>query len=211
MRFHRVSLALLAVLTFSVFGALASPAHADIDGGAEASFIGETNALRASRGLPGLVVHGTLVAKARGWAQHLSGTGTIFHSNLPDGAPNEWVRLGENVGKGPSVASIHAALVASPTHLANLLDPGFRYVGVGVVNANGTLYVSEVFMETASQPATMPSATAGTPPSPRPIQPVSQVRPAAVPVAAAPMPVAAPMPAPVEPRRFFSQGAYRLV
>lgn len=203
MRHRRASLALLAVLALTAAATLAAPAHADVDGGAEAEFVAQTNALRASRGLPGLAVHGALVAKARGWAQHMADAGGISHSNLPDGAPDEWQRLGENVGRGPSVASIHQALVASPSHLANLIDPGFRYVGVGVVSANGTLYVSEVFMETASQPAPMPSATAGTPtsqPWTRPAAPAPQVEPAAV-----------PAPPPPPRRRFFSQGAYRLV
>ena len=77
-------------------------------------------------GLPALSVNGTLVAKARSWAEHMAAVGAISHSNLADGAPSEWRRLGENVGRGPSVDSIHDALVASPEHYQNLTDPGFQ-------------------------------------------------------------------------------------
>jgi hypothetical protein len=168
-----------------VVGALAvlsSPAGAVNDPGAEGSFVSLTNSLRGSKGLPGLSVNGTLAAKARNWAEHMAAVGAISHSNLADGAPPEWQRLGENVGRGPSVDAIHNALVASPDHYANLTDPGFQSIGVGVVNANGTYYVAEVFMESASQPA--PSA-----PTPRAATPTSgDPQPAHSAPAAAPAP-----------------------
>ena len=165
---------------------LSPPAGAVNDPGAEGDFVARTNALRASKGLPGLSVNGTLAAKARNWAEHMAAVGAISHSNLSDGAPSEWHRLGENVGRGPSVDSIHNALVASPDHYANLTDPGFQTIGVGVVNANGTYYVAEVFMESASQPA--PSA-----PTPRAATPSSgSPQPAHTAPAAAPAPPTLP-------------------
>ncbi len=164
-----------------------SPAGANSDPGAAADFVGRMNGLRASRGLAGLSTNGTLAAKAQRWAEYMASVGAISHSNLSDGAPGEWTRLGENVGRGPSVDAIHNALVASPEHYENLTDPGFRYVGVGVVNANGTYYVSQVFMESASQPAPNTSAPAAATPSPG--KPRSAPRaPAAVPVPPPPPP-----------------------
>ncbi len=164
-----------------------TPAGATVDPGAAADFVGRTNGLRGSLGLGGLNTNGTLTAKAQQWAEHMAAVGAISHSNLSDGAPGEWTRLGENVGRGPSVEAIHNALVASPDHYKNLTDPGFRYVGVGVVNANGTFYVSEVFMESASQPAQTTSAPAAATPSPG--KPRSAPRaPAAVPVPPPPPP-----------------------
>ncbi len=104
--------------------------------------------------------------KARAWAQTMADAHHISHSHLSDGVSADWRRLGENVGTGPSVDAIHTALVHSPEHYRNLMDPGFRYVGVGVVSINGTIFVSEVFMELASQPAPSTSASAaGTPSS----------------------------------------------
>ena len=155
-----------ALVTASTLALLSPAAGAVNDPGAEGDFVARTNALRSSKGLPGLSVDGTLVAKARNWAEHMAAVGAISHSNLADGAPGNWQRLGENVGRGPSVDSIHAALVASPEHYANLTDPGFQSIGVGVVNANGTYYVAEVFMESASQPAPSAPAPRAATPSP---------------------------------------------
>src|SRR6476660_8354827 len=167
MRYRKAIGGLIATIVVAgTLAALSSPAGAVNDPGAEGDFVARTNALRASRGLAGLSVNGTLAAKARNWAEHMAAVGAISHSNLSDGAPPEWHRLGENVGRGPSVDSIHNALVASPDHYANLTDPGFQTIGVGVVNANGTYYVAEVFMESASQPApSAPTPRAATPSS----------------------------------------------
>ena len=166
MRYRKAFSGLVAALLVAgTLAVLSPPAGAVNDPGAEGDFVARTNALRASKGLPGLSVNGTLAAKARTWAEHMAASGAISHSVLTDSVPGNWQRLGENVGRGPSVDSIHNALVASPEHYANLTDPGFQSIGVGVVNANGTYYVAEVFMESASQPA--PSASAPRTATPR--------------------------------------------
>jgi len=134
------------------------------DSAAASQFISLTNSLRASRGLPALQSNGALTAKAEGWAQHMADTGVLAHSVLADGAPGEWIHLGENVGRGGDVNGIHNAFVASASHLKNLVDPGFQYVGIGVVSINGGIFVSEVFMQTESQPAaSSPAPTAAAP------------------------------------------------
>ena len=54
---------------------------------------------------------------------------------------------GENVASGPSLEHIHQVLMQSPHHRANLLDPGFRLVGVAAVRtAAGMIYVTEDFL-----------------------------------------------------------------
>jgi len=131
---------------------------------AEHAFIAAINTLRAERGLDPYIVDANLTEKARTWATTMAAAGSIWHSQLSEGVTSNWLRLGENVGSGPEVGAIHDALVASPSHLANLTDPGFRFVGVGAVNVNGTMYVSQVFMEQASQPApSTPAPAAGAP------------------------------------------------
>ncbi|HVM40410.1 MAG TPA: CAP domain-containing protein [Acidimicrobiia bacterium] len=138
------------------------------DPGKEAEFVAAINSLRADHGLPSLAVHEQLTAKARDWSHTMAEAGEIWHSNLPDGITVNWKRLGENVGMGGSVEALHQAFIDSPSHYENLVDPGFRHVGIGVtVNAEGTIFVSEVFMELASQPApAAPIPAAGTPSSP---------------------------------------------
>lgn len=121
-------------------------AHA-ADPAAEGDFIGRINGLRASRGLGALQQHPVLTAKAQAWAAHMAATGCLCHSNLSDGVTVGWHKLGENVGHGPSVASLHDAFVNSPAHQANMLDGAFGYVGVGVAYGGGQMWVAEEFMQ----------------------------------------------------------------
>jgi uncharacterized protein YkwD len=139
----------------------------------EAAFVADINALRASRGLPTLQVRANLVGKARGWAGTMAGAQKIWHSRLSAGVGARWQKLGENVGRGPSERLLQAAFIASPTHFANLVDPAFTNIGVGVVAAGGTLFVSQVFMRPASltsggarRPAHRPSVGVRRPPLP---------------------------------------------
>jgi uncharacterized protein YkwD len=115
----------------------------------EAAFVADINRLRASQGVRLLEVRPNLTRKARSWAATMATARGIRHSRLSAGVPGNWRKLGENVGKGPSEPRLHAAFVSSPTHLQNLIDPAFRYIGVGVVSADGIMYVSQVFMEPA--------------------------------------------------------------
>ena len=118
----------------------------------EAAFVADINALRASRGLPALKVRSDLTRKARQWAISMTAAKRIRHSRLRAGVAANWHKLGENVGVGPSELLLHTAFIASGSHFANLVDPAFRYVGVGVVVADNNLFVSEVFMQLASKP-----------------------------------------------------------
>lgn len=116
------------------------------------SFLQKTNYLRASRGVPALASHGTLDAKAQSWASTLASRGTLVHSDLTDGMSSvNWYTLGENLASGSQTgdwaARLHDALVASPTHYANLVDRRFTHMGVGIASAGGKVYVVEVFAE----------------------------------------------------------------
>jgi hypothetical protein len=119
------------------------------DPAAESDFIARINSLRASRGLGAVQSHPVLTAKAQGWAAHMAATGCLCHSNLSDGVSVSWSKLGENVGRGPSVGSLHDAFVNSPAHQANMLDGRFNYVGVGVAYGGGQMWVAEVFMQSS--------------------------------------------------------------
>ena len=149
--------------------------EANANSSSEAQFVALTNQLRASKGLPALQVHSMLVGKARNWAQVQANAGNIFHSRLSDGISGNWYRLGENVGRGGSVQSIFNALVKSPGHYANLVDPGFTYIGLGVVDVNGGLYMAQEFMQMRSAPAPAPRPAPA--PAPRPA-PAPAPRPA---------------------------------
>lgn len=123
------------------------------DPAAEAGFVSSINALRASGGIGGLQSHSVLTAKAQAWAAHMAATNCLCHSNLTDGISVGWRKLGENVGRGPGVASIHNAFYNSPPHRANMLDSQFRYIGVGVAYGFGQMWVAEVLMDGDAPPA----------------------------------------------------------
>jgi uncharacterized protein YkwD len=64
-----------------------------------------------------------------------------------------WSTLGENVGVGGTVDSLHAAFMASPAHKDNVLYTSFRHVGIGVVERNGRMWVTVIF-EAQTDPGT---------------------------------------------------------
>ncbi len=147
---------LVAVATFLVAISLVggSAAADQIDPvSAEHEFVGRLNDVRAAHGLGSVAVDPALTEVARNWAAQMASVNQISHrSDLTSVAPSNWLVLGENVGAGPAVGPIHEALMASPTHYANLVDPRFRQVGVGVVVVDGKIFVAQNFM-TAEAPA----------------------------------------------------------
>ena len=114
----------------------------------------------------------------------MAGQGRIFHtSNLSNGITANWVKLGENVGVGADVAVLFQAFVDSPTHYANLVDPRYTTIGVGVVVSGDRIFTAHRFM------AVEPVA----PPPPPPPPPAPTVPPTtAPPVTAAPPTTAVP-------------------
>jgi hypothetical protein len=194
------------ILAFAVSALYPAAAQADTVSD-EAAFVAKINELRASKGLGSLQVNANLTDKARAWSAGMADAGKIWHSTLSDGVTENWKKLGENVGMGGSVDGLHRAFVNSPGHYANLVDPAFTHIGIGIVMGGSTIYVTEVFMQlmpvkapvavttptTAPKPAT---TTTTRPPAPKP----AAVKPAAAPTTTstttAPPPVAAP---PVEP------------
>ena len=126
------------------------------DPGAEADLANRVNILRNQHGLGGVTTHSVLTAKAEAWAQHMADTGCLCHSNLPDGVTVGWSKLGENIGRGPDLTSIHNALIGSAPHYANMVDPAFHWIGVGIAYGNGQMYVAEVFMDGDAPPGPSP-------------------------------------------------------
>ena len=70
---------------------------------------------------------------------------SLFHSCLPCEIGNHWRKLGENVGLGADYLSVQEEFMASAPHRANILDPKYRRVGVGVVRRGGLVWVTQIF------------------------------------------------------------------
>ena len=56
-----------------------------------------------------------------------------------------WTTLGENVGVGGTVTTLHAAFMGSSAHRSNILYTGFRHVGIGTAKSGGRLWVTVIF------------------------------------------------------------------
>lgn len=169
----------MAVALLAFVGLVANPAQASpADPGAdEAQFVALLNQTRARGGLPPLVVDAQLTALARGWAQHQADAGHISHANpISSGVTADWLKLGENVGTGGNVQVIMDAFIASPGHYANIMDPEFTKVGVGVVWVGNALYTTHRFMKLApAAPAPDPTPEEAAPAEPEP-EPVAAAR-----------------------------------
>lgn len=170
----------------------------------EQAFVDKINQLRSSLGLAPLAVDVELTGQARLWAQTMKGTGSIFHSSdLAAGISADWEKLGENVGVGGTVDSLFDAFVASPKHYENLVDPSYRFVGIGVVWDGGRMFTTHRFMAlmppappTTAPPARRTGATTA-PPTEPPTELAATEPPPADPGTTAP--AAATPPAPVAP------------
>lgn len=122
------------------------PASAD-SGEDEQRFVDLINAERRAVGSGPLVIVPQLVEGAREQAERMAAEGRIFHNpNLGD-VIDGWKMLGENVGRGGDVESLHRAFMDSQGHRDNLLNAAYDGIGVGVVWEDGIPYVAEVFMD----------------------------------------------------------------
>ncbi len=120
------------------------------------------NSLRRAHRLPELAPESVLENVAQGYSDRMSAEGFFAHV-APDGstltqrlpADTRYVRAGENLGLSSGPLAAHFGIEHSPGHRRNLLDPAFRFMGVGVtfqqVDGRKEAILTEVF--TAASPA----------------------------------------------------------
>jgi hypothetical protein len=125
---------------------------------AEDAFVAHLNAARADAGLEPLRRDDGLVEAARSWARWMGERRNLRHADdIVSGAPDDWTKAGENVGRGGTVDAVWEAFMDSPSHAANVLDPAFTRIGVGVVRTpDGVLYTAHRFAGTVSDQASTP-------------------------------------------------------
>lgn len=158
-----------------------TPAHAAVDAGAESQFVAAVNQARASQGLPSLQVAGDLTSVARQHSARMADGDNLHHNPNLGSQVTNWQKVGENVGTGPSVSSIHSAFMNSAGHRANILGSDWTQVGVGVEVRGDTIWVTQVFRQPtgASQPAPEPEPEPESTPAPQPApEPESEPQPA---------------------------------
>jgi hypothetical protein len=202
----------MVVMTLLPLVAVATPAHADATAD---QFLAKINDLRTSKGLRPLALDASISAFAQSWTNQMAESNHLSHNPNLASIPGNWTKAGENVGVGGDVDTLFQAFVNSPHHYANLVDPAYNLVGIGVaVASNGTLWTTHNFEArpaTSAAPRT-PRPAATTPTTARPRPPVTTATTAAPAAPPAPAPVAQPValkvfdapppaPAPVAPAR----------
>jgi hypothetical protein len=136
-----------------------TPAQAATDVRAEQDFISLVNIERAKRGLHALVIRNDLTSVARTHSVRMADQNHLHHNpNLSRDVTN-WQRLAENVGRGPSVTSLHTALMNSEGHRRNILDDRVTEIGVGVEVRGSTVWVTQVFRRPQSGLTVLPPST----------------------------------------------------
>lgn len=106
------------------------------------------NAHRAQAGAPPLRGCGALSTAAQAYSVVLMNSGVLSHT-CPNGSTprtridaagyRNWTWIGENIAMGyPTVASVVEAWMASPGHRANILNPSFEHLGIGVTSDPST-------------------------------------------------------------------------
>lgn len=150
-------LALLSTLAVSAPAVIAAPAaqaatplrgaataRSSAEADAAAYLVRRINAARADDGLAPLKLRAGLSSYARAHSRRMAGGRELFHT------PNFaviccWSAIAENVTYNRTARGAHRGLMASPGHRANILNPGMRAVGVGVVRSGGVYWVTQVF------------------------------------------------------------------
>ena len=121
----------------------------------EKGFFRKINDARAKGGRTRLQLDRQLTKVARKHTREMTAENLLHHTtetNMRRRVTN-WVLLGENVGVGSTVDSLHVAFMNSPSHRDNVMHTSFRHVGVGTRHEHGRLWVTVVF-EAQSDPGT---------------------------------------------------------
>jgi uncharacterized protein YkwD len=115
----------------------------------EASHGQAVNDFRTANGVPILNWEEQVYPAARAWSQHMADAGALSHpSNLAAdfNVPAGWHKLGQNVAVAPTLESAMTALENSAPHRANLLDPAFTRIAIGIIQQGGRYWVTEDFI-----------------------------------------------------------------
>ena len=161
-----------------------------------------TNADRTAAGLGALVTASDLQSFAQRRAEEMARAHKLWHTSNLGTSVSNWQRVGENVGRGPSLRDIQTAFMNSPSHRENILHPAFTQIGVGVASDGGRLiYVAVIFRQpknaaVAPAPTTAPAPAPAPAPKPRPKPVVAAAAPAPTTTTTTAPPPPAPEPAP---------------
>jgi uncharacterized protein YkwD len=114
----------------------------------ESDVVAATNVERTSRSLVPLTPQACVDSYAEAQAQRMASENRMYHQDLGPVMADCGLRMtGENVAYGfRDGKTVTAGWMASPGHRANILEPGYRLLGVGAAqSAGGVWYSAQVF------------------------------------------------------------------
>jgi len=112
------------------------------------------NQERTKRGLPALKWDPELVPVARAHSQDMFARGYFSHYTLEGKDPFDRMKAagikyysaGENLALGPTLSICHEGLMNSPGHRANILNPTYGRIGIGILDGGAYgLMISQEF------------------------------------------------------------------
>lgn len=126
---------------------------------------------RQKRNLPALELHPGLSAVALAHSTDMHENHFVAHTSKQTGEARDRVQraglrttlLLENIGRGYGADEIHAGLMESPGHRANILHPDVRLLGMGVIaetEGERTAFLATQLFATLAEPVNWESAQA---------------------------------------------------
>jgi len=158
----RLLLAVVLAMLATPLTALGTPpaAHATTDPAKkEAEFVASINVERAKHDLPALTVRDDLRAVAGSHSRRMASASRLHHNPDFSREITDWQVVAENVGRGPTVGSLHRAFMDSDGHRANILNDRVTEVGVGVEVRDGQIWVTQNFRRPTRSATVSPSST----------------------------------------------------
>lgn len=150
---------LTTVLVVALLLGNAAPTGRGPDRAAAAAMVQLVNEARAEHDLAPLTPADDVALVAESWSASMAATGELEHNpsfaeeiccwstvteNVAWSEPHRVWRPGDRVGR--VVAELHEALLDSPGHRANLLDPVVDQLGIGVyVHTDGSVWITQNF------------------------------------------------------------------
>ena len=143
----------------------AAPAASDLAesaalGNFELTMLQMVNHLRESLGFAPLAHDPDLALVARRWSQEMAATEKFEHNNdYSSQYPLGWRRAAENIALVGASTAVTADsiqrlvamsfdnLVESPGHYANMINPNYTHIGIGMAHNSSTLWTTQNFAE----------------------------------------------------------------
>lgn len=108
----------------------------------EQQLLNLVNQARSQNNVPALKIDMQLTNVARVKSQDMIDNNYFSHNSPKYGSPfdmmksfgTKYVQAGENIAGNQNVQNAHNALMNSPGHRKNILDPNFTHIGIGIKN-----------------------------------------------------------------------------